>query len=135
MEMCNIVENDDLDLNTPIYKYLSMEAFFFLLNYRRMMFSRLSTWPDAFEGAIFEFFKQIENDDNASSKIKNHFLGCSWTLQTEDSCFYNDADEHEKAEEELRKSGSASMWEGYCKNGGVRIKTTIGKVKAILAGC
>jgi hypothetical protein len=33
----------------------------------------------------------------------------------------------------LKKNGSAAMWECYCKNGGVRIKTTVGKVKSLVS--
>jgi hypothetical protein len=132
METCIIGENRDLQTETPIYKYLSMEAFLFLLRYKTRLFSKLSSWPDAFEGARFEFFKQIKNEDEYSNKTTDYFFGSSWTLQTENSCFYEDPDEHKKAEEELCKSGSASMWENYCKNGGLRIKTTIGKIEAIL---
>jgi len=132
METYIISEEDDLDLGTSIYKYLSIEAFLSLLLYKQLLFSKLSSWPDAFEGARFEFFKQIKNEDKYASKTTDHFFGSSWILQTENFCFYEDPEEHVKAEEELHKSGSASMWEGYCKNGGVRIKTTIGKVESIL---
>lgn len=132
METIIIGENNNLKSETPIYKYLSTEAFLYLLHYRNLMFSNLSSWPDAFEGARFEFFKQMKIEDEYHHKTKDHFLGSSWTLQTENSCFYTDPDEHEKAEEELRKCGSTSMWEGYCKNGGVRIKTTIGKIETVI---
>jgi len=109
-----------------------MESFLYFLLHKEIMFSKLSSWPDAFEGARFEFFKQIENEDEYSNKTKDHFFGSSWTLQTENSCCYCDSDEHETAEKELREVGSASMWEVYCRNGGARIKTTIGKVETIL---
>ena len=132
METCIIGENSKLEAETPIYKYLSMEAFLYLLRYRTLMFSKLTSWPDAFEGARFEFFRQMKKDDEYSNKTKELFFGSAWTLQTENSCLYSDSDEYKKAEDELCKCGSASMWEGYCKNGGVRIKTTIGKIEAVL---
>ena len=132
MEVCIFQNAQDLDKNTPIYKYMSVESFLFLLKYQKVMFSKLTTWPDAYEGARFDFFKKIYKDDKYSSKSKDNFFGCSWSLQTENSCFYSDREEHQKSEEELQKSGSASMWETYCKQGGVRIRTTIGKIESIL---
>ena len=119
--------------DTPIFKYFSIEGFYFLLFYKKLMFSKLSTWPDAFEGARFNFFKKIKSDDKYSAKSMNNFFGCPWTLQTEESVLYQNSDEHKKSEEELYESGSASMWETYCKNGGVRIKTTINKVKDLVS--
>lgn len=132
MEVCIFQNEKDLDRNTPIYKYMSVEGFLFLLKYEKIMFSKLTSWPDAYEGARFDFFKQIHKDDKYSDKSKDHFFGCSWSLQTENSCFYNDKEEHQKSEKELQKIGSASMWEAYCKQGGVRIRTTIGKMESIL---
>lgn len=132
METCIIDKGRDIDITTPIYKYLSKDAFFYFLLCRSLMFSKLSTWPDSFEGARFDFFKQAKKDDKYSKKSKEYFFGSSWTLQTENSCFYDNPKEHLKSEEELQNHGSASMWEAYCQNGGVRIKTTIEKVVNIL---
>ena len=132
MEACIFKNEKDLDKKTPIYKYMSIESFLFILKYKQVVFSKITTWPDAYEGARFEFFKQIHKDDNYSDKTKDNFFGCSWSLQTENSCFYSDHKEHQEAEEELQVCGSASMWEAYCKQGGVRIKTTIEKLESIL---
>lgn len=126
-------DKNDLTKDTPIYKYLSLENFLYLLKYNEIMFSKLILWPDAYEGARFDFFKQIHTDDKYSKKNKKHFLGSSWSLQTENSCVYSNKNEHQEAEKELQKSGSASMWETYCKQGGVRIKTTVGKIEEILS--
>jgi len=134
MEIYNIEKKDNLGSDTSIYKYMSMEAFFSFLHSKKLMFSKLSKWPDAFEGDRFEFFKLIQKNEKYSDKTKDNFLGCSWTLQTEDSCFYDNESEHGKAEKELKKFGSASMWETYCKYGGLRMRTTIGKVDSILKG-
>ena len=122
----------DLPADTAIYKYLSIEAFLYLIKFQRLTFSRITNWSDAYEGSRFEFFKKAKNDQQFSKKRKDDFYACCWTLQTEDLCLYENTDEHKKALEELQRSGSASMWEGYCKNGGVRVKTTLGKMDALL---
>jgi hypothetical protein len=132
MEACIFNDEKDLDGNTPIYKYMSIEGFLYLLKYEQIMFSKLTSWPDASEGARFDFFQRIHGDDKYSKKAKSQFLGSPWSLQTENSCLYSDEKKHKNAEEELKKVGSASMWETYCKQGGVRIKTTIGKVEKAL---
>ncbi len=126
------MKSDKLNHDVEIYKYLSIESFLCLLHYRHLMFSKITTWTDAFEGYRFDFFKKIQNSENYSNKTKDNIFASSWTLQKENSCCYKDRSEHVKAEIELKKNGSASMWDGYCKNGGVRIKTTIGKVLDIL---
>ncbi len=45
---------------------------------------------------------------------------------------YEDVKEYRFADAELEKKGSAAMWESYCKSGGVRIKTTIGKMDLLM---
>lgn len=126
------INNTKYDLDTPIYKYLSLESFLHFMQFKQIMCSKISKWPDAYEGGRFDFFKKIKKDDSFSTKTKGDFLGCSWTLQNENSSIYENKLEHEKAEEELENEGSAAMWESYCPNGGVRIKTTIGKVINVL---
>jgi hypothetical protein len=96
------------------------------------VFQRISSWPDAFEGAQFEFFKNLRTDDVHAKCTLESFLGSSWTLQTENSAVYSNDAEHQSAEDELKDSGSAAMWETYCKNGGVRIRSTIGKIERLL---
>ncbi len=134
MEVCLFQDEQDLDKNTPIYKYMSMEKFLFLIKYQKVMFSKVTSWPDAYEGARFNFLRKVHRDDKYSNKSKDHFFGSSWSLQTENSCLYRDGEEWQKSEDELQQSGSASMWESYCKQGGVRIRTTIGKMENILNG-
>lgn len=121
-----------LDVETPVYRYLPLESFFHLFRNRTLWFQRISSWPDAFEGARFEFFKTIRTDDAHARCHINSFLGSSWTLQTENWAVYSDDEDCQSAEAELKDSGSAAMWESYCKNGGVRIKSTIGKIESLL---
>jgi len=129
---CLLHADKDLPSETPIYKYLSVEAFLYLLEFRRITFSRITNWPDAYEGARFEFFRKIKNSNQFADKEKNDFYGSCWSLQTEELCLYDNAGEHKNAINELQKNGSASMWESYCKNGGVRVKTTLVKMNSLL---
>ncbi|MEA3333545.1 MAG: hypothetical protein U9Q58_08105 [Pseudomonadota bacterium] len=134
MEACVFDGETDLNPDTPIYQYMAIEKFLYFLKYRQITFSKLSSWPDAREGARFEFIREIHDDEKYSQKTINHFLGSSWTLQIENQCKYSSKDERQKAEEEIQKHGSASMWETYCRQGGVRIKTTIKKLENLVSG-
>jgi hypothetical protein len=103
-----------------------------LVVFYRLTFSRFASWPDAYEGFRFEFFKRLKEDPEFKDTNKNNFFGSCWTLQADDICLYENAEEYKLAIEELLQNGSASMWETYCKNGGVRIKTTLGKIYNLL---
>jgi hypothetical protein len=129
---CLLQGDNDLSSETPLYKYLSVEAFLYLIAFDRLTFSRFDSWPDAYEGFRFEFFKRLEEDPQFKDTNKNDFFGSCWTLQADDICLYENAEEYKLAIEELLENGSASMWESYCKNGGVRIKTTLGKINNLL---
>ena len=131
MQTCILKGDVDIPLETPLYRYLSTEAFLYLLAFRRMMYSKVSEWPDSFEGTRFDFLKKAREDAEFSGILKNYFYISCWTLQTEESCLYKDNPTFIAAQEELAKNGSAAMWESYCKNGGVRIKTTLGKVESL----
>ncbi|MGE5444933.1 MAG: DUF2971 domain-containing protein [Ignavibacteriales bacterium] len=86
---------------------------------------------DAFEGYGYEFFKKATKDHQLANK--DDFYGSCWSLQSEEKSLYEDVKEYELAIEELESEGSASMWESYCRNGGVRIKTTVGKINNLLS--
>jgi hypothetical protein len=49
------------------------------------MFSKLSCWPDAFEGARFEFFKQMDREDGFVGKTKG-VLGTAYLIPTKTFC-------------------------------------------------
>lgn len=132
IESCLFSNETELPDETPIYKYLSIEAFLFLIEFNYLTFSRISKWPDHYEGARFEFFKEMKVKHKFSKKNKNDFFGSCWTLQAEESCLYEDPKDYQNAIDELQKNGSASMWDSFCKNGGVRIKTTLGKMNTLL---
>jgi hypothetical protein len=87
---------------------------------------------DVFEGSGYEFFKKATKDRQLANK--DDFYGSCWSLQYEEKCLYKNDEEHKLAIEELEKEGSAPMWEAYCRNGGVRIKTTVGKINNLLSG-
>lgn len=118
--------------NTPIYKYFSSITAISLFTSESLVFQRISNWKDAFEGFRFTFYMT----KTADRKLRNELLyyGSSWTLQREDKRLYSSDHLYAKANIEIEKNGSAAMWEDYCKDGGIRIKTTIGKMKEILSG-
>jgi hypothetical protein len=123
--------DDDLPGETPLYNYMKIDEFIYLLKFRRLIFSKITSWPDSFEGFLFEFFKKINNDPLLKDNNKDDFYGNCWSLQTENICLFRNDREYQAALKEIRERGSASMWETYCKNGGVRIKTTLGKLNKL----
>ena len=127
---CLFLNESDLPKTTSIYRYLSLESFLFLLVNRNLTFSKAKNWPDAYEGVRFKYMKRAKNI-YPEKEFKN-FYGCCWSLQNENPCLYDDESEYKKAIKELERHGSASMWETYCKNGGVRVKTTIKKLDNLL---
>jgi len=127
---CLFAGESDLPRNTPIYKYLSIESFLYLLVSKSLLFSKITSWPDAYEGVRFRFMKRVKNV--YPKKNIEQFYGSCWSLQIEDSCLYHDNHEFNQAIEELAKHGSVSMWESYCKKGGVRLKTTIEKLDTLI---
>lgn len=133
IQPCLLEGEEDLPEDTPLYKYLPIESFLYLYEFNRINFTRITSWPDAYEGARYEFLKKAKKDKQFSEKGKNDFFGSCWSLQTEEICLYDRSEDHEMALEELKKNGSASMWDSYCRNGGVRIKTTLGKLNKIIA--
>ena len=126
------MDEAELPGSTPVYRYLSTEAFLFFLEYKRILITKISEWPDSYEGTRFEFLKRAKNNEFAGIDIDDVYASC-WSLQTEERCLFLSENEYTSACDELAKSGSAAMWESYCKNGGVRIKTTLEKLRGLLA--
>ena len=79
----------------------------------------------------YKFLSKSKNLHN-EKKIENYYGSC-WSLQIDDRRLFITDDEFNKSSAEIQKLGSASMWENYCKNGGVRIKTTVEKILNILS--
>lgn len=130
---CLFDGENDLSPETPLYRYMSVEAFLYLLAFSRITISRITEWPDSYEGTRFEFLKKVKEDKEFSNKNKNDFHVSCWTLQTEERSLYKIAESFDAAQNELARNGSAAMWESYCKNGGVRIKTTLGRIESLLS--
>ncbi|MCF8383300.1 MAG: hypothetical protein K9G39_06840 [Chlorobium sp.] len=124
---CLFLEEENIQLSTPIYRYLSLESFLFLLEFKRIPFSKIKNWPDSFEGSHFDFMSRQHKENHAKHNVISDFYASCWTLQEEPRVLYSTEREHKNAVEELKQHGSAAMWQSYCQNGGVRIKTTIGK--------
>lgn len=120
-----ITMEDKITNDTPIYKYLSIESFYHFIYYRTIMFNKINSWPDAYEGYLFNIYNdRLKKNGEDFKSLKNYF-GSSWTFQRNNNLTIEE-------ELELHQDGSAAMWESYCKNGGVRLKTTIGKVISII---
>jgi hypothetical protein len=119
--------NDD---ETNIYKYMSLEAYLYFLETNSLTFQRISNWPDSFEGYRYVVFNKIPILERDAA-IRQYYGSC-WSLQREDRRLFATDSEYIKSCEELEDLGSASMWQAYCSNGGVRLKTTIEKVVQVL---
>ena len=132
-EVCLFEGETDLPLDTPLYRYMSIESFLYFLQFQRIRLSRITEWPDSYEGTRFDFLKRLK-DDEFSNISKDSFHASCWTLQTEERSIYGGREDHfNDAQEELARNGSAAMWDSYCQAGGVRIKTTLGKLDSLLS--
>ena len=116
---------------TPLYRYLSTKLLSYLLRDKRLRFGPVSSWIDRYEGSKYAFIKQAKSAGKDIPQLDKIF-GSSWTLQTEQESLFDNKKSYQKAIEELQKDGSAAMWESYCKNGGVRIKTTAEKISNLI---
>jgi len=115
--------------DTVLYKYFSYETFCKFLNEPRLKLVKQTKWDDKFEGHRHNFFQKAYRHD---PKAECYRAMC-WTLGIEDPiCYGNDSAIHEAAIKELHEFGHAAMWESYCRSGGVRIKSTYGKLKELL---
>lgn len=123
---------NEISLDTEIYKYMSLQSFLYLFQCHKIVFNKISNWPDAYEGGRFDLYKRIYGDINIQDIKIDNLFGCCWTFEEVDSRLFYNSHEFEKANNELKKLGSAAMWESYCKNGGIRIKTTIRKLLDVI---
>jgi hypothetical protein len=132
IDVCLFTGEIDLSEDAPLYKYLSTEAFLHLIEFRRLMFSRITGWPDSFEGSRFTFLSNTNMLTDFPGRTKDDFFAMCWSLQTEDPRLFTNSVDHKRAVQEIQNNGSAAMWESYCRNGGVRIATTIGKLDNLI---
>lgn len=116
--------------DTKIYKYMSLPAFIYLRELLHLPIMKVSSWKDCKEGFAFSFLKKFkkESDDPHKESELNEFFGSSWTLGREPDVAGFNVNMAQKAEEDIAKNESGLMWESYCAGGGVRIRSTIGKL-------
>jgi hypothetical protein len=96
IEPC-LLKGDDLPGETPLYQYLSIEKFLYLMVWKRLTFSRITSWPDAYEGFRLDFFKRFLRVPEFADNKKGDFYGSCWSLQTEDICLFKDYREYQAA--------------------------------------
>jgi len=119
------IDHGTLPPDTRIYRYLSIDGFD-RFRKRGVGLTRISTWPDRFEASDFAFFANAKRLHDPRSKAS--FFASCWTLEREEPSLFDCHDSYKRAQEELERDGSGSMWEAYCGQGGVRICTTLGKL-------
>lgn len=115
-----------MDMDMPLYRYYSLPAFLHLFGSKRLRFSRYVDWPDKYEGTSYKFSTRIFNDDSAVDI--NHIFGSCWTLEVDIRECHTSDESYQHACEEIRQHGSGLLWETYCPNSGLRVKTTLGKI-------
>ncbi|OOV87272.1 hypothetical protein [Oceanospirillum linum] len=125
--------------DTPIYKYIDKKTFFdYYLNTDQptLLFRNIHEWYDSHEGRIKGMLKAFDSKTGIAQETQDiqSYLGSCWALCTDDERLYDSNIELELANNELVKFGSDAMWQTYCPEGGVRIQTTIGKLRGILEG-
>ena len=128
VEVCLFENETDLPDDTPLYRYLSTDSFLHLVEFNRLHFTRITNWPDSFEGSRYTFLSKVHQQTEFPGRSKDDFYAMCWSLQIDDPRLFKEATDYDKAVQELQRNGSAAMWESYCKSGGVRIKTTLGKL-------
>jgi hypothetical protein len=121
MTLCSSCEGESLAADTLLYKYYSVDSFLYLWQFNRLLFRRITDWPDAYEGMIYEFLRKVKKRQSVDIAPAQEYFGCCWTLQQDDPRLHSDQGDVSTANAELAKNGSASMWESYCHSGGVRI--------------
>jgi hypothetical protein len=113
-----------------------------LLENQELWLRKISSWDDIQEGLRFHAMKCKEPSHPYAGKTLDNFYATCWSLQTEDKLlFVTDSDSQKLFDEkayqrsvvELATHGSDAMWRAYCPIGGVRIKTTIGKLVELLS--
>lgn len=118
-----------VDADTPLYKYLGLDSFLFLMANRTLRFSKITDWPDKFEGGSYRLFSKLFNDNPISL---DSVWGSCWTTETDIEECYNSPEMLKLANAEIQKHGNAGMWETYCGGCGVRVKSTVRKVREVV---
>lgn len=114
----------ELSDEVEIFKYIPVAYIKNLLEEKNLFFNQINKWPDMME----LYLDKLVNPGLASNRY-----GSCWTLHKGLKCVV-DAGSRQNALDEIRLNGLDSMWKTYCPQGGVRIGTTLGKVRAALNG-
>lgn len=114
--------NDIFSDETEIYKYINHAYIRSLLEDKKLFFCQIEKWPDMTEG----FLDGIVNPENRTLRY-----GSCWT-QHQGVERIVDERQKDKALKAVKLNGIDSMWRTYCPDGGVRIRTTIGKIRAVV---
>lgn len=128
---------------TPLYRYLPVDSYISLLEKQELWLAKITSWHDSHEGMRFDAMKCKEPSHPYAEKTLDNFFATCWSLQTEDKLLFVaerdsqkifDEEAYQRSVVELATHGSDAMWRAYCPIGGVRIKTTIGKLAGLLSG-
>ena len=93
-----LVENEaDLSADTPLYRYLSTDSFLHLVEFKRLPFTRITNWPDSFEGSRYTFLSKVHKEDDFPGRGKNDFYAMCWSLQIDDPRLFAVDKDHKKA--------------------------------------
>lgn len=133
------LSREKLPDDTAIYKYIDADTFFdYYLNTDQptLLFRNIHEWYDSHEGLINDMLKAFDNKRGIAQETRDlqSYLGSCWALCADDERLYGSDEELELANNELVEFGSDAMWQTYCPIGGVRIQTTIGKLRNKLEG-
>lgn len=122
----------ELGKDTPLYRYFCRKTFEKFIEDRELWFSKISSWDDKQEGLRTMAMRvKLPGHELANSPLCQ-FYGSCWSLQTEDDVKFEKEDHYRQSVKELANYGSDPMWRAYCRLGGVRIKTTLGKLEELL---
>lgn len=105
-----------------IFKYIHEAHIKSLLENNNLYFNRINRWPDMME----LFLDKLVNPELTSKRY-----GSCWTLHKGIEHVVDEGS-RQHALDEVRLNGLDSMWKTYCPKGGVRIGTTLGKVRSVL---
>ena len=107
------------------YKYIPCQHIKSLLEDKYLYFCRIAKWPDMME----QYLDGIAHPDQATKRF-----GSCWTLHK--GIVRVVESNSPKALDDVRRNGVDSMWRTYCPQGGIRIETSLGRIrKALKAYC
>lgn len=102
-----------------VYKYISSKHIKSLFEENHLFFCRIEKWPDMME----QYLDKIVHPKQAAKRF-----GSCWTLH-KGVCRIVGSDSRAEVPDDVKINGVESMWRTYCPNGGVRIRTSLGKIR------